>query len=112
MLVNILIFAGVFGIGCLLAFGGGGERRKMKQRIERMKTRKVSVPKSMQDVSLRRKTNEAKGMVYWLMKPLPDFKRLGDRLERAGKTISPKQYVFRRAVTLIIIMFVISGVFH
>ncbi len=44
------------------------------------------------------------------MKPLPDFKRLGDRLERAGMTITPKQYVLRRLLIVLIIMFVISVV--
>ena len=49
-------------------------------------------------MSLRRKTSELKGLIYWLTKPLPDFKRLGDRLDRAGKTITPKQYVLRRVL--------------
>src|SRR5687767_2468809 len=98
MLTNILIFIGVlvvFGGGAYI-FGGGPERQRMKKRIDRIKNRKVIAPKSLQEVSLRRKTNEPKGLMYWITKPLPDFKRLGDRLERAGKTITPKQYVFRR----------------
>ncbi len=111
MLTDILLFILIVG----LVWGGatlmGGERKRMMKRIERMKNRKTSTPKAMQEMSLRRKTNETKGVVYWLMKPLPDFKRLGDRLERAGKTITPKQYVFRRFLTVLVIMFVVTGIF-
>jgi tight adherence protein B len=112
MLINSIIFISILALFWFAAniFGGGGERKRMKKRIERIRNRKTLVPKTMQDMSLRRKTNEGKGLVYWLMKPLPDFKRLGNRLERAGKTITPKQYVFRRAMSVLAIMFVISGV--
>ncbi len=79
-------------------FGPGARRKQTQKRIERIRSRKTTV-KTMQDMSLRRKAEESKGMVYWLMKPLPDFKRLGDMLERAGKTISPKRYVFRRFIS-------------
>lgn len=54
-------------------------------------------------MSLRRKGEETQGLVYWLLKPLPDFKRLGDTLERAGRTISPKRFIFRRIVGFIAI---------
>lgn len=113
MLANILIFIIVFGLFWLAAmtFGGGAARKKTLKRIEKIKQRKVTVPKAMQDMSLRRKTNEQKGLAYLLMKPLPDFKRLGDRLERAGKTLTPKQYVLRRGISVLIIMFVISVIF-
>jgi tight adherence protein B len=114
MLVNILIFIAVMGVFFLGAyfFGGGRERKRMQGRIERIRQRKPGAPKTMQDMSLRRKTNEKKGLVYWLSKPLPNFRRLGDRLMRAGKTISPKQYAMHRLLWLLGIMFVISGLLH
>src|SRR5256885_836593 len=115
MLTNILIFAGVFGLVWLVAgVFGGSQQQRMRQRIDRLKNRKAAVPRTMQmqDISLRRKTSEPRGLIYWLIKPLPDFKRLGDRLERGGKTVTPKQYAFRRLLTLLIITFLVSGVFH
>jgi tight adherence protein B len=39
------------------------------------------------------------------MKPLPNFKNLGNQLEKAGKTITPKQYVLR----LLLIMGLITS---
>lgn len=103
MLLDALIIVGVFAVIFLL-IGGDSERKRMQKRIERLQNRKSASPKAMQD-SLRRKTAETKGLIYWLMKPLPDFKRLGDRLERIGKDISPKQYAFRRLLMLFIIAF-------
>ena len=73
--VDLLIFASVFGLFWIGAtvLGGGKERKRMRERIERIKQRKVAIPKTLQDMSLRRKTNEPKGLIYWLIKPLPDF---------------------------------------
>ena len=34
---------------------------------------------------------------------------MGDRLARTGKTIGPKQYAFRRLLTVLIIMLIVSG---
>jgi len=113
MLTNILLFVAVLGLFWLVAGQlTGSEKQRMRQRIVRLKNRKVVTSKTVQDMSLRRKTVETKGFLHWLMKPLPDFKRLGDRLERVGKNVTPKQYAFRRLLTLLIIMFLISGVFH
>ena len=114
MLTNILIFAMVFGLFWLVAnrLGGGSERQRMIQRIARLRNRKAAGPKIMQDVSLRRKSADTKGLIHWLMKPLPDFKRLGDRLEWTGQKVSPKQYAFRRLLTLLIIMFLVCGIMH
>lgn len=71
-------------------------RSQTRKRIERLKRRRHTDNKKTGDVSLRRKTDEKRGLVYWLMKPLPDSKRLEAFLERAGKTISPKRYLFKR----------------
>ena len=85
----------------------GKERRVMQKRIEALSTR--SRPASKATESLRRKGQETEGLVYLLMKPLPSFTNLGERLERAGRTVSAKQYVFRRVLTVVIIVGIISG---
>jgi len=105
----LVLFIFVAGIGSLLwKIFGNKARKRMQKRIERIRLRK-GAPKKTQDMSLRRKTEEKRGLVYWLMKPLPDFKVLGDRLERGGKKITPKQFIFRRALSFLIIIFVVSG---
>lgn len=109
MLGDILILAAViaaFWIGGTLI--GSAERKKLLKRIERINQRRVA---GKAQESLRRKTDTKKGLTYWLAKPLPDFKRLGDRLSRAGKHISPQQYMVRRLLTMLSIMFVISFLF-
>ncbi|MDE3061377.1 MAG: type II secretion system F family protein, partial [Pseudomonadota bacterium] len=112
MLTNILIFAGVIAFFFLGAELLGGERRKMQKQVERLKTRKsANMPKTPQEMSLRRKVVETKGLSYWLAKPLPNIRKLGERLERAGKTISARQYALRRLLSLLAIMFVVSFVF-
>lgn len=78
-----------------IVLGGDSERKKTLKRIERLKKRKPAPPLPA-DLSLRRKQDEKKGITYWLAKPLPDFKRLGDQLQRAGITGTPKQYVVRK----------------
>lgn len=112
MLTNILIFAGIIALFFLGAELLGGERRKMRKKIDRLKTRKsANVAKTPQEMSLRRKVVETKGLAYWLARPLPNIRKLGDRLERAGKTISPKQYALRRILSLLAVMFVTSFIF-
>lgn len=111
MLINILIFVSVIAIFLLGERLLGGNRRAMQKRVDRIKNRKAGGPvKSAQEMSLRRKKEEPKGLMYWISKPLPDFKKLGDRLERAGMAITPKQYVMRRliwlgVITLLVVMF-------
>lgn len=93
---------------------GESSRDVTNRRIDRIKKRKgglTDAPQSVSEMSLRRKTQEAKGLAYWLMKPLPDFKNLGNHLERAGKTITPKQYVLRRALVTLAIIFIMSVIF-
>lgn len=91
MLVSLLI------IGIVL--GGDSERKRTLKRIDRIKKRKPAPPFSAQDLSLRRKRQNTRGILYWLAKPLPDFKRFGVQLQRAGVTMTPKQYVMRRILT-------------
>lgn len=103
MMVALLI------IGIVL--GGDSERKRTLKRIDRIKKRKPAPPISVQDLSLRRKNKETKGLIYWLSKPLPDFKRLSGHLQRAGITMTPKQYVMRRIIACGLIVLVISGLF-
>lgn len=88
----------------------GRKRRQTQRRIARIHERNPGDGKRVQE-SLRRKTIEQKGLIYWITKPLPDSKYLGVLLERAGKTVTPKQYVFRRALSFLIIVFVVSVIF-
>ncbi|MFO0390021.1 MAG: type II secretion system F family protein [Alphaproteobacteria bacterium] len=105
IILGLLLIAGLgYGLWFLLTI----KRRQNLKRIERIRMRKVAAVKSGQDMSLRRKTDETKGLVYWLMKPLPDFKRLGETLERAGKNISPKKYIFHRLIWFVGIAVILS----
>ena len=105
---DVIIFLPLLAMLWLVMYtmDGGGPRRRLKKRIDRIKRHKTHPPRTILDVSLRRKTNEPKGLNYWLSKPLPDFKKLGDRLERAGKTISPKQFVLNRLLSMVAITIV------
>jgi len=99
----------------LLAFGmlfmiwkiiTGKKRKAMQKRIQRIQERRPTVH---EDMSLRRKSTEmTSGLVYRLTKPLPEFKRLAAMLERSGKPLSAKQYVFRRALMFLVIVFLIA----
>lgn len=110
-LLDILIIAvlGTVFYVYWMKFGPGARRKEFLERVNRIR-RLRSSGKSGQDMSLRRKAEETKGLVYLLMKPLPDFKRLGNRLERAGKTMTAKQFVFRRILYFALIVFVFSVV--
>jgi tight adherence protein B len=105
MVIDILI-----GLFFLVAFGFGYviliriPQNKMQKRIERIQQRKLNAQKLVQDVSLRRKVDDTKGIGYYLSKPLPNFKKLGDRLTRAGKTMSPKQYLLNRLLAMLAII--------
>jgi tight adherence protein B len=87
----------------------GKKRREMQKRIERIQSHR---PEKAKEETLRRKNSElTSGLIYRLSKPLPDFKRLAGRLERAGNNISAKQYVLRRLLSFLVIFFVISVLF-
>lgn len=105
------IILGIVGFGMLVILWRllGSRQRQTKERIARISQRGHTEKKATE--SLRRKQDEQKGLVYILTKPLPDFKKLGDILERAGKTITPKQYVFRRLLVVLAIMFVTTVLF-
>ena len=87
-----------------------GRRRKLLQkRIARIQSHNVS-EQHVHESLRRKKSEDGLGLMYWLTKPLPDFKQLGTLLERAGKTITPKQYVLRRALSFLAIVFILSGI--
>lgn len=94
-----------------IVLGGDNERKKTLKRIEKIKRRKPAPPLTANELSLRRKKVEKKGIIYWLAKPLPDFNRLSGHLQRAGISMSPKQYVMRRIIFCLCIMVVAAGVF-
>jgi len=89
-LVVGLLFFGVF-------YMIGGKKRAMQQDIEKLQSRVHQKPqRGIEDVSLRRKSTQQSGLFEMLAKPLPNITKLGDRLERAGVHLSPKQYMLRR----------------
>jgi tight adherence protein B len=110
---NALIFGCVFVLlGIAFVFVSANSRRELlNRRIDRIKKRGAGrstlQAQSLQEISLRRKTDSATGLVYWLMKPLPDFQSLGNRLEKTGRTITPKQYVLRRLIVTALIVSVL-----
>jgi tight adherence protein B len=111
-MIDVLIFISVIIVVLLIGSSGRGAKRKLfKKRIVRLKQRKAPAAKSAVDMSLRRKHAEEKGFVYWVMKPLPDFKKLGDRLERAQVKITTQQFLFRRMLAMIVITFVLAVIF-
>ena len=46
-----------------------------------------------------------------LTKPLPNFAKLGDKLERVHSNLSAKQYVLRRLMWLLAVVIVVSVMF-
>lgn len=87
------------------------DSRDLKRRIEDIKRRKYDTnaqPKSPMESSLRRKALENKGILYELLKPFPDSKRIASLLNRAGVNMTPKQFLMRRIISVIVIIVVIS----
>jgi len=107
--ISPLSIIGIITVVIIIGFvvSSDGERKKTLKRIERLKKRKPSAT-ATSDLNLRRKQSQSKGITYWLAKPLPDFKRLGGRLHRAGVTMTPKQYVLRRLMVACAVTFFVS----
>jgi tight adherence protein B len=110
---NLFAMSGLIVVFLIIGIvlGGDSERKRTLKRIERLKKRKPP-PSLTAEMSLRRKTNDKKGITYYLSKPLPDFKNLGEQLERAGVTITAKQYLLRRLMYCALILFVVSFIFQ
>ena len=112
---NTLIFMCLFGLLAIavIFLSANGEHDLLLKRIDRIKKRGSAKGPglSLQEMSLRRKTTQQNGFIYWLAKPLPNFKKLGNRLEKVGKTITPKQYVLSRLIYMVLITMVLTYVF-
>ena len=113
MITKIIIFIGVMLLVLLASAKQITDSRDLKRRIDQIKRRQSSTiaPKTLQDMSLRRRKTEARGLSYWILKPLPDSKRMATLLENAGVKMTPKQFIFRRAITTLAIIFLVTIVF-
>jgi tight adherence protein B len=101
----------VFALGFLFIIWkiiSGGSQKQMQKRIERLQQRKSGAAQLSPELSLRRQTQQAQGLLYWMMRPLPNLKKLGYLLERAGKTISPQQFTLRCLLAMILIFMLIA----
>jgi tight adherence protein B len=75
------------------------KRVEMERRIQRVTQRRgAATGRVASDMSVRRKKLESKGLAYWLAKPLPNLKTIDDRLQRAGKQITARQFLLRRVL--------------
>lgn len=110
MLTKIVIFIGILLLVGLASAKKITDARDLKRRIERMKRQKSSVPITIQEMSLRRKKTDTKGLAYWLLKPLPDSKKMLVLLENSGSKLTPKQFIFRMVVAVGAIIFIIAVV--
>jgi tight adherence protein B len=112
MITKIVIFIGIIILVALASAKKIADTRDLKRRIERIKQRKSTVPKTIQEMSLRRKKTETGVVASWILKPLPDSKRMESLLENAGIKITPKQFIFRLALItscIILVLTVILG---
>lgn len=107
MLENIIIFLLLAVLIVMASMKKITDAREFKRRVERIKMRKSAVPRTIEELSLRRKTAEDSGWVNFLLKPFPNSKRIENLLMRAGAKISPKQFIMRRAITVIAIFVLI-----
>ncbi len=110
MITKIVIFIGVLLLAVLASAKKISDARDLRRRIDNIQRRKSTAPKSVQEMSLRRKKTETKGIAYWLLKPFPDSKRMAILLDNAGSKITPKQFVFRMLIAVVGIILVISFV--
>jgi tight adherence protein B len=109
MLTKIAIFIGIILMIGLASAKRITDSRDLKRRIDRIKSRKTSGVKTIQqEMSLRRKKQENTGLAHILMKPLPDSKKITTLLENAGVKMTAKQFIMRRAVSVIAIIFVVT----
>jgi tight adherence protein B len=113
MLTKVMIFIGIIILVYLASAKKINDNRDLKRRIDRIKQRKnTNAPKTIQEMSLRRKKTENTGFSSMLLKPLPDSKKIASLLENAGVKLTPKQFLMRRAVTTAAIIAVITLVLH
>ncbi len=110
MLTKIVVLIGVLLLVGLASVKKITDARDMKRRIDAIKRRRKTVPKTVQEMSLRRRKEETKGLAFFLLKPLPDSKKMAALLDNAGMKITPKQFIFRMVVAIVAIIVIITVV--
>ena len=106
-LQDIGIFIGVLAVCALLflAVGGQSTDRKLRQRIQRIKSRKQGAASKAADPtkteSLRRKTDTQMPLLGRVVNMF-NVTSLQDRLDRAGKDISAQKYIFMSLMLLLV----------
>lgn len=108
MFTKIMIFIGIILLVFLASAKRITDNRDLKRRIDRIKQRKSVTPKTIQEMSLRRKQSDGSGLASLLLKPLPNSKRIGNLLENAGVKMTPKQFIFRRVAAVAAIIVVMT----
>ncbi|MEQ1790540.1 MAG: hypothetical protein ABL857_08860, partial [Rickettsiales bacterium] len=100
MFIKIGIFIGIMLLVLLASVKKITDNRDLKRRIEAIQRRKFqnSAPKTIKEMSLRRRKTDTKGFANILLKPLPDSKRMAVLLENAGVKMTPKQFILRRVI--------------
>lgn len=106
MLTNIAIIIGIVLLIGLASAKRISDNITLKRRIDRIRRQKNIIPKTVQEMSLRRKKSEARGISYWLLKPFPDSKRMASLLENAGVKLTPQQFILRRVATFFVVAIV------
>lgn len=111
-MLDLLIFLTVGILFFTVFYLMGAKRRAMKDDIEKLRLRTQNKPRGgIEDVSLRRKTDEGSGLLSLLARPLPNMSKLADRLERAGLKVSAKQYMLRRILWVLAFVFITGVLF-
>lgn len=115
-LLNLILLGGALGFVAVIyfLFAGDSVSTRLHKRAQNINKRIVPVkrPTPEEALKLRRESNEVKSpLLKLLMKPLPDFEKLGHRLERAGSKLSAKQFTLRclLAMLIVAILFKIFG---
>lgn len=111
MFTKIGIFVGILLLVVLASVKKITDNRDLKRRVDGIKRRQSTVPKTVQEMSLRRQKLETKGIASLLLKPLPDSKRIEALLENAGVKMTAKQFVFRRVIITLGIILLITVAF-
>lgn len=93
-IVAILFFASFYALG--------GRQRALQRQIAGLQERVHILPKGgIEELSLKRKVENQNSVMTLMAKPLPNITKLGDKLERLGIALSPKQYMLRRILWII-----------
>jgi len=111
MLENTIIFLLLMVLVVMASAKKISDSRELKRRVERIKLRKANSPRTIQELSLRRKVVENHGLSYWLLKPFPNSKRMEDLLTRAKVNLTPKQFIMRCIIIMAVVFVAIFFIF-